>query len=177
MFSHFICLWQKLADSTTSGSSSVQPKQDNKVNSSSLIDFDAMPEPTSNATEPQANVTASKTNNESSSVESSVTQVATNAPNMNSLESLLLDWSDSKASPSAGAGGPQPSTLKADDVGITKAPDLSDSIGALAITTTENEQNQTNQVRRILMSSQLTYLKFRKSVLGLRIVILVLWKN
>ncbi|KAL8537119.1 hypothetical protein ACS0TY_012339 [Phlomoides rotata] len=67
-------------------------KRNNAVNSSSLIDFfDAEPEPVS-----------SNTNDESYSVASSSNQAVSDVPNMNPMDSLLLEWSSPVASPSAG---------------------------------------------------------------------------
>lgn len=67
-------------------------KENNVVNSHSLIDFfDGEPEPVS-----------SNTNDQSNSIASSSNQAVTDVPNMNPMDSLLLEWSSPVASPSAG---------------------------------------------------------------------------
>ncbi|KAI3468270.1 hypothetical protein Pfo_024933 [Paulownia fortunei] len=138
---------QKAADATIPGPTGGKQKQYKTVNLSSLIDFDVKPEPTDNKAEPQAQLTASESNNESSSVASPTTQMATNTPNVNSVESLLFEWSAPVTSPSAGtsqtsagATAAQLNSSKATDVGTIKAPEVSNNIGALAITIMEHDQ-------------------------------------
>ncbi|KAK6140833.1 hypothetical protein DH2020_025427 [Rehmannia glutinosa] len=136
---------QNAANVTIPGPASANQKQNNTVNPSSLIDFDAKPEPTNNnAAEPQA-ITPTKNDNESISVASSTTtQAASNAPNTNSLESLLFDWSTPVSSPSAGTSqmstAAQMNSSTAIDVGTTKAAEVSSNVGALSVAAVQNDQ-------------------------------------
>ncbi|KAK6119459.1 hypothetical protein DH2020_046796 [Rehmannia glutinosa] len=133
------------ASVTIPGPTSANQKQNNTVNPSSLIDFDAKPEPTNNnAEEPQA-ITPTKNDNESISIASSTTTQATsNAPNTNSLESLLFDWSTPVSSPSAGTSqmstAAQMNSSTATDVGTTKAAEVSSNVGALSVAAVQNDQ-------------------------------------
>ncbi|KAK6162135.1 hypothetical protein DH2020_001976 [Rehmannia glutinosa] len=136
---------QNAASVTIPGPTSANQKQNNTVNPSSLIDFDAKPEPTNNnAEEPQA-ITPTKNDNESISIASSTTtQVTSNAPNTNSLESLLFDWSIPASSPSAGTSqmstAAQMNSSTATDVGTTKAAEVSSNVGALSVAAVQNDQ-------------------------------------
>ncbi|KAL3650855.1 hypothetical protein CASFOL_007258 [Castilleja foliolosa] len=104
------------ANATIQGPTSTTQKQNETVNQNSLMDFDAKPGPTNDPPEPQA-ITPS--HNESSPVAiSSATQ--TTAPNTNSLESWLFDFSDPASSPPAGTS--QSDGSKAADRALEIAP-------------------------------------------------------
>lgn len=110
---------------------------------------------------------ASDSNNESTSVASSTTQVAAIVPNMNSVESLLFELSASVTSSpsagttqvSAGATAAQLNSPKDTDIGTTKALEISNSFGALANTIIKNDQpvhsNNTNPMVRDTQIHQL----------------------
>ncbi|KAG8375525.1 hypothetical protein BUALT_Bualt10G0108800 [Buddleja alternifolia] len=132
---------QKVADATNPGPSDEQQKQNKTVNSNSLIDFDANLEPTYNTAAPQAHLTASNNNEKSSSDPSPTNEMSANAAKMDSVESLLFELSAPTTPPSSGtsqmssgATAAQPNSFKATDVGSLKAPQVSNSAGALSIT-------------------------------------------
>ncbi|KAL0330297.1 UNVERIFIED_CONTAM: putative ADP-ribosylation factor GTPase-activating protein AGD14 [Sesamum radiatum] len=128
---------QKAANTTIPGRTGGEEKQNETVNSSSLIDFDAQTESSNQCAEPQAQITAAKSASGSSPVASSMTPVAANALNMTSVESLLFDWSDA---PSADATSAQLSSSNAADSGLAKAPEVSNGVGALAVTNMKHDE-------------------------------------
>ncbi|KAL0394022.1 UNVERIFIED_CONTAM: hypothetical protein Slati_4368400 [Sesamum latifolium] len=125
---------QKAATATIPGRTGGEEKQNETVNSSSLIDFDAQPESINQCAEPQPQITAAKSASGSSPVASSTTP---NAPNMTSVESLFFDWSDA---PSADATAAQLSSSNADDSGLAKATEVSNGVGALAVTNMKHDE-------------------------------------
>ncbi|KAL2236975.1 UNVERIFIED_CONTAM: putative ADP-ribosylation factor GTPase-activating protein AGD14 [Sesamum indicum] len=128
---------QKAANATIPGRPGGEEKQNETVNSSSLIDFDAQPESTNQCAEPQAQIMAAKSASGSSPVASSTTPVAANTLNMTSVESLLFDWSDA---PSADATAAQLSSSSAADSGPAKATEVSNGVGSLAVTNMKHDE-------------------------------------
>ncbi|KAL0312026.1 UNVERIFIED_CONTAM: hypothetical protein Sradi_5601900 [Sesamum radiatum] len=112
---------QKAANATIPEQTGGEEKQNETVNSSSLIDFDALPESINQCAEPQAQTTAAKSASGSGPIASSTTPVAANAPNMTSVESFLFDWSDALP---ADATAAQLSSSNAADSGLEKATEI-----------------------------------------------------
>ncbi|KAL0330784.1 UNVERIFIED_CONTAM: hypothetical protein Sangu_1623900 [Sesamum angustifolium] len=120
---------QKAANTTIPGRTGGEEKQNETVNSRT--------ESSNQCAEPQPQITAAKSGSGSSPVASSMTPVAANAPNMTSVESLLFDWSDA---PSADATSAQLSSSNAADSGLAKAPEVSNGVGALAVTNMKHDE-------------------------------------
>lgn len=93
---------QKAAN-TKSASIAEKQNQDKTVNFTSLIDFDANPEPSCNTANTQEPLQPVNTNTQSSSAPSSAPKKEDNARNITSLESLLFEWSVPTTSPAVGA--------------------------------------------------------------------------
>ncbi|KAL2544766.1 NSP (nuclear shuttle protein)-interacting GTPase [Forsythia ovata] len=157
---------QKTADSTNMHSENEKPKENKTVDSSSLIDFDCNPvAPTK--PEQQA-LTASST-------PSSAAEKASNAPNVNSLESLLFELSAPVALPvgskpqiptSADALPIAPVALphssEATDAGSTTSmPKVSNVVGPPPSSTMEKDQalpsNTTNSMGEVTDVQKLPY--------------------
>lgn len=111
-----------------------------------MIDFfDAEPVPVS-----------SNTGDESTSVPSSSNQPVTDAPNMNPMDSLLLEWSSPVASPSAGASnsfGTGNSNTTVQEIQMQQLPKIQTLVSPPVNTSSNTQQSATsvelssNQVR------------------------------
>ncbi|KAL3844134.1 hypothetical protein ACJIZ3_001537 [Penstemon smallii] len=125
----------KVANATNENTTNEKQKEDKPVQYSSLIDFDANPEPTGTLAEPQAQTMASNSNVETSSAPSTATEKATVASKLDSVESWIFELS----APSVATAAPLNSS-EATNLGSRKGPEVSNNVGTLAITVVENDR-------------------------------------